>query len=137
MIVIALTGVGLVLRFLQVRGIWVDEAISVHQAHMSLPGMLANLRETDNHPPLFFLALWATLEGTGVKHIGPRLVRGAPTQQIGSNAAFTAPARTSGSARPVPNLGLVLSPTTAGEAHRDEREHSEQRCAEDTGCLGR
>jgi hypothetical protein len=52
------------------------------------------------------------LEGTGVKHIGPRLVRGAPTQQIASNAAFTAPARTSGPARPVPNLGLVLSPGT-------------------------
>ena len=61
MIVAALTGVGFVLRLLQVRGIWVDEAISVHQAHMSLPAMIANLRETDNHPPLFFMALWAAV----------------------------------------------------------------------------
>ena len=43
---------GLVLRLLLVRGIWVDEAISIHQAHMSLSGMLHNLRATDNHPPL-------------------------------------------------------------------------------------
>jgi uncharacterized membrane protein len=53
------------LRLLQVRGIWVDEAISVHQAHMSLPAMLANLRETDNHPPLFFLVLWAAVRVLG------------------------------------------------------------------------
>ena len=61
LIVVALTGAGFALRFLQVRGIWVDEAISVHQAHMSLSALLANLRETDNHPPLFFMALWATV----------------------------------------------------------------------------
>lgn len=48
----AATCAGLVLRLLLVRGIWVDEAISVHQAHMTLSGMLANLRATDNHPPL-------------------------------------------------------------------------------------
>src|SRR5947209_4727596 len=51
------------------------------------------------------------LEGTSVRHAGPELVRGAPTEQIGSNAAFTAPALSSGSARPGPaGLGLVLPP---------------------------
>src|SRR5437588_13075777 len=56
---------GLVLRLLLVRGIWVDEAISIHQAHMSLSGMLHNLRATDNHPPLYFLILWATVRVLG------------------------------------------------------------------------
>jgi hypothetical protein len=56
---------GLVLRLLLVRGIWVDEAISIHQAHMSLSGMLHNLRATDNHPPLYFLILWASVRLLG------------------------------------------------------------------------
>lgn len=59
------TLLGLVLRLLLVRGIWVDEAISIHQAHMSLSGMLHNLRATDNHPPLYFLVLWATVRVLG------------------------------------------------------------------------
>ncbi len=63
--VAAVTGLGLVLRLLLVRGIWVDEAISVHQAHMTLSGMLENLRATDNHPPLYFLVLWATVRLIG------------------------------------------------------------------------
>jgi uncharacterized membrane protein len=54
-----------VVRLLLVRGIWVDEAISIHQAHMSLSGMLHNLRATDNHPPLYFLILWATVRVLG------------------------------------------------------------------------
>src|SRR5437588_3833859 len=61
----AVTLSGLVLRLLLVRGIWVDEAISIHQAHMSLSGMLHNLRATDNHPPLYFLILWATVRVLG------------------------------------------------------------------------
>lgn len=56
---------GLVLRLALVRGLWVDEAISVHQAHMTLGGLLHNLRETDNHPPLYFLTLWATVRVLG------------------------------------------------------------------------
>jgi hypothetical protein len=61
----AVAAVGLVLRLLLVRGIWVDEAISIHQAHMSLSGLLHNLRATDNHPPLYFLALWGTVRLLG------------------------------------------------------------------------
>jgi 4-amino-4-deoxy-L-arabinose transferase-like glycosyltransferase len=57
--------IGLVLRLLLVRGIWVDEAISIHQAHMSLSGMLHDLRTTDNHPPLYFLILWGTVRLLG------------------------------------------------------------------------
>ena len=78
-IVLALALGGLVVRLLLVRGIWVDEAISVHQAHMSLGGMLQNLRATDNHPPLYFLILWATVRligsGETAVHI-PSIVAG-------------------------------------------------------------
>jgi 4-amino-4-deoxy-L-arabinose transferase-like glycosyltransferase len=71
-IVGALVGIGLVLRLLQSRGIWVDEAISIHQAHMSLSGLLSNLRQTDNHPPLYFLTLWATVRALGYSTVAVR-----------------------------------------------------------------
>ena len=67
---LALTG--LVVRLLMVRGIWVDEAISVRQAHMSLPGMLQDLRRTDNHPPLYFLVLWGTTKVLGYSELAVR-----------------------------------------------------------------
>jgi uncharacterized membrane protein len=52
---------GLAIRVAFMRSIWVDEAISIHQAHMSLSGMLENLRATDRHPPLHYLVLWVTV----------------------------------------------------------------------------
>jgi 4-amino-4-deoxy-L-arabinose transferase-like glycosyltransferase len=63
--VAALAVAGLAIRLIQVRGIWVDEAISVHQAHMPLAAMLGDLRAGDNHPPLFFLALWGAVRLLG------------------------------------------------------------------------
>jgi 4-amino-4-deoxy-L-arabinose transferase-like glycosyltransferase len=75
----AVAALGLVLRLLLVRGIWVDEAISIHQAHMSLSGMLHNLRATDNHPPLYFLVLWATVRVLGFGQLAvhvPSIVAG-------------------------------------------------------------
>ncbi|MDX6615995.1 MAG: mannosyltransferase [Solirubrobacterales bacterium] len=72
-VVAALMGVAVAIRLLLVRGIWVDEAISIHQAHMSLPGMLADLRATDNHPPLYFLILWATTRALGYGELAVRL----------------------------------------------------------------
>lgn len=72
-VVAAVTCAGLVLRLLLVRGIWVDEAISVHQAHMTLSGMLQNLRATDNHPPLYFLILWATVRLIGYRELAVHL----------------------------------------------------------------
>ncbi len=61
MIVGALVIVGLAVRLVLMRSIWVDEAISIHQAHMSLSGMLDNLRATDRHPPVHYLILWLTV----------------------------------------------------------------------------
>ena len=73
MAVAALATAGLALRLLIVRGIWVDEAISIHQAHMSLTGLLQNLRQTDNHPPLYFLTLWATVRVAGYSELAVHL----------------------------------------------------------------
>jgi Dolichyl-phosphate-mannose-protein mannosyltransferase len=61
LIVAGLTIAGLVIRLVLMRSIWVDEAISIHQAHMSLGDMLNNLRATDRHPPFHYLVLWATV----------------------------------------------------------------------------
>jgi hypothetical protein len=61
LIVGGLIVIGLVLKVVLMRSIWVDEAISIHQAHMSLGGMLDNLRATDRHPPLHYLILWLTV----------------------------------------------------------------------------
>ncbi|MGZ4235806.1 MAG: glycosyltransferase family 39 protein [Solirubrobacteraceae bacterium] len=77
--VAALTAAGIALRLLIVRGIWVDEAISIHQAHMSLSGMLANLRTTDNHPPLYFLLLWVNVRVLGYNELAvhvPTIIAG-------------------------------------------------------------
>ncbi|MGH2956938.1 MAG: glycosyltransferase family 39 protein [Solirubrobacterales bacterium] len=71
-IVAGLVAAGLVLRLLLMRGIWVDEAISVHQAQMSLPDMLDDLRETDRHPPLHYLILWVVVRLFGVGELAVR-----------------------------------------------------------------
>ncbi|MGH2928799.1 MAG: glycosyltransferase family 39 protein, partial [Solirubrobacteraceae bacterium] len=53
-----LTAAGLAVRCIIPRGIWLDEATSIHQAGMSFGAMIANLRTTDVHPPLYFSVLW-------------------------------------------------------------------------------
>ena len=65
LIVAGLVLLGLAIRLVLMRSIWVDEAISIHQAHMSLGGMLDNLRATDRHPPLHYLILWLTVRVFG------------------------------------------------------------------------
>jgi uncharacterized membrane protein len=72
-IVGGLIAAALVVRLLLVRGIWVDEAISIHQAQMSLPDMLDNLRDTDRHPPLHYLLLWGTVRLFGDGELAVRL----------------------------------------------------------------
>jgi O-antigen/teichoic acid export membrane protein len=66
-VVLGLAGLGLTLRLLITRGLWIDEATSVTQAQMSFGGMLHNLRAGDVHPPLYFSLLWLDVRvfGTG------------------------------------------------------------------------
>ncbi|MGQ0616448.1 MAG: glycosyltransferase family 39 protein [Acidimicrobiia bacterium] len=73
LILAGLTIAGLGLRLIVVRGLWVDEAISVHQAHLPLAVMLDNLRQTDVHPPLHHLILWATVRAFGDGELVVRL----------------------------------------------------------------
>jgi hypothetical protein len=73
LVVAAFALLGLVLRLLLVRGIWVDEAISVRQAHMPLGTMLQDLRRTDNHPPLYFLILWGSVRIGGYSELAVRM----------------------------------------------------------------
>jgi hypothetical protein len=54
-ILLGLIVAGVVLRFLVPRGLWLDEAISVHQAHLGLSDMLQNVFYGDRHPPLHHL----------------------------------------------------------------------------------
>jgi uncharacterized membrane protein len=73
LIVGGLIAAALVVRLLLVRGIWVDEAISIQQAHMSFPDMLEDLRTTDRHPPLHYLLLWGTVRLFGDGELAVRL----------------------------------------------------------------
>nr|MDA8391262.1 glycosyltransferase family 39 protein [Actinomycetota bacterium] len=59
--VLACTAVGLTVRLITFRGIWLDEATSIRQARMHFAGMIGNLYQTDVHPPLYFALLWTTV----------------------------------------------------------------------------
>jgi len=64
---------GLALRLAVPRGIWLDEAISIHQAHLSLHDLFENLYYGDRHPPLHHLALWLTVRIFGDGELAVRL----------------------------------------------------------------
>jgi uncharacterized membrane protein len=71
--VAALTAFGLVVRLAIPRGLWLDEAISVHQAHLGLSELIQNLAQTDRHPPLHAVVLWATIRVFGDSDFAVRL----------------------------------------------------------------
>jgi hypothetical protein len=74
--VVAVAGIalgGLALRLIATRGIWLDEAISIHQAQMPLGDMLTNLRTTDVHPPLHHILLWGTVRLLGDGELAVRV----------------------------------------------------------------
>ena len=55
------------------RGLWVDEAISVRQAQLPLGTMLADVRDSDVHPPLHHSLLWVTVRVFGTSEFAARL----------------------------------------------------------------
>jgi Dolichyl-phosphate-mannose-protein mannosyltransferase len=65
--------VGLILRLAVPRGIWLDEAISVYQAHLGLGEMFENIFYGDRHPPLHHIALWLTIRVIGDGELAVRL----------------------------------------------------------------
>lgn len=61
---LAVTGLlvaGLAIRLVIPRGIWIDEATSIHDATLGWWAMIDNLRNTDVHPPLYLAILWVTV----------------------------------------------------------------------------
>jgi uncharacterized membrane protein len=64
---------GLLLRLAVPRGIWLDEAISIHQARLSLHDLFQNLYNGDRQPPLYHLTLWLTIKAFGHSEFAVRL----------------------------------------------------------------
>jgi uncharacterized membrane protein len=64
---------GLALRLAVPRGIWLDEAISIHQARLSLHDLFLNLYNGDRQPPLYHLTLWLTIRAFGHGEFAVRL----------------------------------------------------------------
>jgi len=65
--------VGLVVRLAVPRGIWLDEAISIHQARLSLHDMFLTLYNGDRQPPFHDLVLWLTIRAFGHGEFAVRL----------------------------------------------------------------
>lgn len=65
--------VATLLRTITSRGLWVDEAISVHQAQMPFRQMLTDMQTTDVHPPLHYAVLWVTVRVFGTSEAAVRL----------------------------------------------------------------
>lgn len=70
---VALCTVATVVRVVNPRGLWVDEAISVRQAQLPFGEMLTDLRVTDVHPPLHHALLWVTVRLFGTSELAVRL----------------------------------------------------------------
>src|SRR5438309_457931 len=65
--------VGLALRLAVPRGIWLDEAISIHQARLPLHDMFSALYNGDRQPPLYDIALWLCIKAFGHSEFAVRL----------------------------------------------------------------
>lgn len=79
-VVSALTAIGVVLRLIITRGLWLDEATSVMQAKMPFGQMVHALETTDVHPPGYFTILWGWVRifGTGPLSVRmPSIIIGA------------------------------------------------------------
>jgi Dolichyl-phosphate-mannose-protein mannosyltransferase len=70
--VVTLTLLGLGLRLAIFRGIWLDEAISIHQAQLPFGQMLHELRFTDRLPPLHDAVLWVVVHTVGSGQLAVR-----------------------------------------------------------------
>lgn len=73
LILAALIVAGLALRLAVTRGIWLDEAITIHQAHLSIHDLFRSLYFGDRQPPLYHLTLWLTIRAFGDGEFAVRL----------------------------------------------------------------
>lgn len=70
----AILAVAVGLRLIVVRGLWVDEAITVARARMGFSEMLEVLRVTDVHPPGHYAMTWGVIRILGSSEFSVRLV---------------------------------------------------------------
>ncbi|MGH2807868.1 MAG: glycosyltransferase family 39 protein [Actinomycetota bacterium] len=73
-ILAAILAVAAGLRLSGVRGLWVDEAITVERARLGFAEMLETLRMTDVHPPLHYAVTWVVVRVFGRTESDVRLV---------------------------------------------------------------
>ncbi len=71
--VAGLTAVAIAMRLFAERGLWLDEATSVHQARMPFNAMLQDIYKDDNHPPLHHIVLWLDIRLVGDSELALRL----------------------------------------------------------------
>jgi len=67
--------VGVVLRFTTTSDLWLDEALSVNIARLSVPDLLAALK-VDGSPPLYYLLLHAVIRVAGDGDVAVRALSG-------------------------------------------------------------
>jgi uncharacterized membrane protein len=72
-VLLGITLGALALRLAVPRGIWLDEAISIHQAHLSFHDLFENLQYGDRHPPLHHVVLWLTVKAFGDGEMAVRI----------------------------------------------------------------
>jgi uncharacterized membrane protein len=72
-VLLGITLGALALRLAVPRGIWLDEAISIHQAQLSFHDLFENLQYGDRHPPLHHVVLWLTVKAFGDGETAVRL----------------------------------------------------------------
>jgi O-antigen/teichoic acid export membrane protein len=71
-IVAGLIAVGVGIRVVADRSLWLDEATSWYQSQLPFPALIEDLRTTDVHPPLYGILLWLTVHVTGESELGLR-----------------------------------------------------------------
>lgn len=72
-VVTGLTVAAIGIRLWAPRGLWLDEATSVHQARLGLVQMIRQIYETDNHPPLHHVIMWLDIRIVGDSELALRL----------------------------------------------------------------
>jgi uncharacterized membrane protein len=69
----AITALGLSVRLIVPRGLWLDDMTSVYDARLPLSTMLHVLQTTDDHPPLYFSILWVAIRVFGDTEMSVRI----------------------------------------------------------------
>lgn len=72
-VVAALFLAAVAIRLAIPRGLWLDEAISVHQANLGLSELIQDLAQGDRHPPLHHVLLWIVMRTIGDGDLAMRI----------------------------------------------------------------